>query len=223
MVKTDSGGTMSKLILDISMSLDGYVAGPNQTDEEPLGRGGEDLHEWIFNLKAWREPHGREGGEVTEESPMVEQYLARQGATIMGRKMFSGGSGPWDQDSHANGWWGDEPPFHHHVFVLTHHEREPLELTGTTFFFVTDGIEAALQQARDAAGDKDVAIGGGAQAAQQYLKAGLVDEIQLHIAPIFLGSGERLFDDHIADAPRHLRTTSVLQGPTGTTHVRLEP
>jgi len=138
---------MSKLFLDISISLDGYAAGPNQTMEEPLGQGGEGLHEWITGLKAWREPHGLEGGEVDEASPLVEALNGRAGASIMGRKMFSGGSGPWADDGNANGWWGEDPPFHHPVFVLTHHEREPLTLGDTTFTFVTDGIESALEQA----------------------------------------------------------------------------
>ena len=213
---------MGSLILDISTSLDGYVAGPNQSLDDPLGEGGERLHDWVFPLRAWREPHGMEGGEVTDETPMVEELLTRQGATIMGRRMFSGGTGPWEKDPNANGWWGDEPPFHHPVFVLTHHERDPLALTGTTFTFVTDGIESALEQARAAAGDNDVGIGGGAKAAQQYLRAGLVDEIQLHIVPLFLGAGERLFDDHLADPPARLRTTRVIEGPTGTTHVRFD-
>ncbi len=211
---------MSKLILDISTSLDGYVAGPNQTTDDPLGAGGMALHDWVFPLKAWREPHGMEGGEVTEESPMVARYIARQGATIMGRKMFSGGTGPWEQDSNRDGWWGDDPPFHHPVFVLTHHEREPVPMQGgTTFTFVTDGIESALAQAREAAGDKDIAVAGGAKAAQQYLKAGLVDEVTLHIAPLHLGSGERLFDDHLAAAPATWERTDFVAGPNGTLHV----
>jgi dihydrofolate reductase len=211
---------MSKLFIDISISLDGYVAGPNPTLDDPLGEGGEQLHEWAFALKAWREPHGREGGEVTAESPMVEAQLARAGAEIMGRKKFSGGTGPWEQDPNADAWWGDNPPFHHPVFVLTHHAREPeVKEGGTTFIFVTDGIESALEQAREAAGGKDVLVGGGAQTAQQYLKAGLVDEMLLHVAPVLLGGGERLFDDHVADVPAQLEVQGVIQSPTGVTHL----
>jgi dihydrofolate reductase len=182
------------LILDISMSLDGFVAGPDPTLEDPLGRGGEQLHEWVMKLKEWREPHGLEGGETGPESERVRERIASTGATIMGRRMFSGGQGPWEDDPNADGWWGDEPPFHHAVFVLTHHGREPLELKGTTFTFVTDGIESALDGARDAAGEKNVALGGGADVAQQFLNAGLLDEISLHVAPVLLGEGTRLFE-----------------------------
>src|SRR4051794_15663117 len=210
---------MSKLILDISMSLDGYVAGPNQTLEEPLGQGGERLHEWAFSAAAWREAHGRSGGEPNLDSEIIQQGIDRRGASIMGRHMFSGGSGGWQDDPRATGWWGDEPPFHHPVFVLTNHERAPLELSDTTFTFVTDGIESALEQARAAAGDKDVHVAGGAQAAQQYLRAGLVDEFTLHVAPLFLGGGARLFEDHVADAPTGLELTRVAESPAGVTHL----
>jgi dihydrofolate reductase len=187
---------MSKLRLRISMSLDGYVAGPNQSLKEPLGTGGERLHEWVFQLEAWRRPHGMEGGVANESTPVMEEELANIGATVMGRNMFGGGPGPWSETDPWNGWWGDTPPFRHPVFVLTHHARDPLVLEGgTTFTFVTDGIESALDQARRAAGGKDVALAGGANAARQYMKAGLVDEVQLHLAPTLLGGGERLFDD----------------------------
>lgn len=190
---------MSKLRLRISLSLDGFVAGPNQSLQEPLGVGGEQLHEWVFPLEAWRRAHGKEGGEVNESTAVMEEEMANIGATIMGRKMFGGGPGPWSVTDPWNGWWGRNPPFRHPVFVLTHHPREPLVLEGgTTFTFVTDGIESALEQARRAAGGKDVALSGGAQAAQQYLRAGLVDEMQLHLVPILLGGGERLFD-HVDD------------------------
>ena len=148
--------------LDISMSLDGYVAGPNPTLEEPLGRGGEQLHEWVVKLAAWRGPHGLEGGETGPEGDLYAASWGRIGSVIMGRKMFSGGSGPWESDPNADAWWGDTPPFHHPVFILTHHEREPVTKEGgTTFTFVTDGIESALEQARAAAGDKNVGLGGG--------------------------------------------------------------
>lgn len=193
------GEHVSKLRFRISVSLDGYVAGPNQTRQEPLGVGGEGLHEWVLPLAAWRQPHGREGGVVNESSPVVEAEIANIGATIMGRNMFGGGPGPWSKSEPWLGWWGRNPPFHTPVFVLTHHAREPEVMEGgTTFVFVTDGIESALEQARAAAGAMDVALAGGAQTAQQYLAAGLVDEMQLHVAPILLGGGERLFDN-VAD------------------------
>jgi dihydrofolate reductase len=212
---------MTKLILDISMSLDGFVAGPNQTLEEPLGEGGEQLHEWAFAALAWRESHGLEGGEPSIDSDVVEEARRNIGATVMGRRMFSGGEGPWENDPKADAWWGDEPPFHHPVFVLTHHAREPVTKEGgTTFTFVTDGIEAALGQARAAAGDEDVLVAGGAQAAQQYLEAGLLDELQLHVVPVLLGGGARLFEGHVGDVPRTLERTAVIESPTGVTHLR---
>lgn len=184
---------MSKLRFEISISLDGYVAGPNQSVEHPLGEGGEQLHEWVIKLAAWREPHGREGGEVNASTPLVEESWRGVGAGVMGRNMFGGGPGPWG-DEPWQGWWGDEPPFDMPIFVLTHHEREPLTLGGTTFTFVTDGIESALAQAREAAGDLDVTLGGGAEAARQYLSAGLVDQMQLNVVPVVLGDGARLFE-----------------------------
>ena len=205
------------VFLDISVSLDGYVAGPDPSLEHPLGIGGEQLHEWVLSLKAWREPHGLDGGEVNVDSTLVEETVARAGATIMGRRMYSGGAGPWEDDANADGWWGDDPPFHHPVFVLTHHEREPRTMQGgTTFTFVTDGIESALEQARAAAGERDVQVAGGAEAARQYLKAGLLDEIQLHVVPVLLGSGARLLDDHVG----RLERTGVTESPSGVTHVR---
>lgn len=177
------------------MSLDGFVAGPSQSVDNPLGIGGERLHQWVFPLTAWRTMHGLQGGEVNESTPVVEESLANIGATVMGRNMFGGHPGPWDVKEPWNGWWGVNPPFHHPVFVLTHYAREPLHLEGgTTFTFVTDGIEAALEQARHAAGGKDVSLAGGASAAQQYLAAGLVDEMEINLAPTLLGSGARLFD-----------------------------
>jgi dihydrofolate reductase len=184
---------VSKVRVNISISADGYVAGPNQTEEEPLGEGGESLHEWVFPLKAWREPHGREGGEENASNAILEEARANVGTEIMGRGKFGGGPGPWPEEP-WNGWWGDDPPFHFPVFVITHHEREPLTLSDTTFTFVTDGIESALEQARDAAGGKDVTIGGGADVINQYLAAGLVDELELHVSPLLLGGGARLFE-----------------------------
>jgi dihydrofolate reductase len=211
---------MAKLTFDISMSLDGFTAGPNQTLHEPLGKGGEGLHEWVVALKAWREPHGLSGGETNTSSDVVEEGLRNTGATVMGRRMFSGGEGAWEDDPNADAWWGDDPPFHHPVFILTHHAREPVTKEGgTTFTFVTEGIEAALEQAREAAGDKNVAIGGGASVAQQYLKAGLLDELQLHVVPVFLGDGVRLFENHVGPARAGLECTKVVEAP-GVTHLR---
>ena len=199
------------------MSLDGFVAGPDPSLEDPLGKGGEQLHEWAFATQAWREPHGRSGGEANVDSELVERTLARTGATIMGRRMFSGGEGPWEDDPNADAWWGDDPPFHHPVFVLTHHERAPLvKEGGTTFTFVTDGIESALEQARAAAGDKHVAIAGGADVAQQYLKAGLLDELQVHVAPVFLGSGRLLLENL---PPGRLTSAGVVESPSGVAHL----
>jgi dihydrofolate reductase len=177
------------------MSLDGFVAGPNQSVDNPLGIGGMRLHEWAFELAAWRAPHGLEGGETNASTKVVEELLANVGATVMGRNMFGGHPGPWNNRDPWNGWWGVNPPFHHPVFVLTHYARAPLELDGgTTFTFVTDGIESALDQARRAARGKDVSLAGGASAAQQYLAAGLVDEMEISLVPTLLGSGERLFE-----------------------------
>ena len=211
---------MAKLTLDISMSLDGFIAGPSQTLEEPLGQGGEQLHEWAFAAKAWREAHGLAGGETNADSEVIEESVGNAGATVMGRRMFSGGEGPWEDDPNADAWWGDDPPFHHPVFVLTHHAREPVtKQGGTTFTFVTDGIESALEQARAAAGDKVVAVGGGADVAQQYLKAGLLDELQIHIAPVLLGDGVRLFENHLGSERLDLECTRVIESPA-VTHVR---
>ena len=208
---------MSNLRFQISVSLDGYVAGPDQTEEDPLGVGGEDLHQWVVRLEAWRKPHGLEGGEVNASTPVMEEVQANVGATIMGRNMFGGGPGPWNEDDPWNGWWGDNPPFHTPVYVLTHHAREPLEMEGgTTFFFVTDGIESALEQAKAAAGQKDVQIGGGADVIQQYLAAGLVDEFDLHVVPILLGGGARLLEN-VGDLK--LEQLRAIDAP-GVTHIK---
>lgn len=209
---------MSKLRLTISMSLDGYIAGPNQSVETPLGLGGEQLHQWAFELAAWRAPHGLTGGAANASSAVVERRRAGIGATVMGRNMFGGHPGAWTPEHPWRGWWGEEPPFHHQVFVLTHHARQPLRLTGTTFTFVTDGIESALDQARAAANGKDVALAGGASAAQQYLDAGLVDEIDLSIVPILLGGGERLFDN-VGDDLHGLTLVDVVGAP-GVAHLK---
>lgn len=186
---------MPKLRLKISMSLDGFVAGPDQSVENPLGIGGMRLHEWVVPLASWRSAHGLEGGTVNESAAVVEESQANIGATIMGRNMFGGHPGPWNANDPWKGWWGKNPPFHHPVFVLTHHAREPLAMEGgTTFIFVTDGFESALEQARHAAGGQDITLAGGAKAAQQYLAAGLVDEMEINLVPTLLGGGERLFE-----------------------------
>jgi dihydrofolate reductase len=186
---------MPKVRFRIAISLDGYTAGPNQSVDEPMGVGGMALHQWVFPLAAFRSTHGLDGGIVNESSAVLEAAVANIGATIMGRNMFGGGKGEWSTSEPWNGWWGDDPPFHHPVFVLTHHAREPLVLKGgTTFTFVTTGIESALEQAMRAANGKDVALPGGANAARQYLAAGLVDEMTLHQVPVLLGEGERLFE-----------------------------
>ena len=279
---------MSKVRAQISVSADGYVAGPNQSKENPLGEGGESLHDWVVALKVWRDPHGREGGEVNESTPVVEEALANVGAEIMGRGKFGGGPGPWGEEPwlgwwgedppfhmpvfvlthHArepltlsdttftfvtngiesaleqakanvgaeimgrgmfgggpgpwpeepwNGWWGDDPPFHMPVFVLTHHEREPLTLSDTTFTFVTDGIESALEQAKAAAAGKDVHVSGGAEAINQYLAAGLVDELELHVVPLVLGGGAKLFEGVSPDVK--LEQVRSVDAP-GVTHLK---
>jgi dihydrofolate reductase len=209
---------MSKLRCDISISLDGFVAGPNQSEESPLGEGGERLHDWVVQLAAWREPHGEAGGAVNESTRIVEEARANVGAAVMGRNMFGPpGGGPWG-DKPWTGWWGDEPPYHYPVFVLTHHPRDPLEMRGgTTFHFVTDGVESALERAREAAGGQDVMVWGGAQAVNQYLAAGLLDELELHVVPLLLGGGARLFDD-LGDAEVRLEQIRVVEAP-GVTHL----
>jgi dihydrofolate reductase len=205
-----------KLRFHISTSLDGFVAGPNQSPEHPLGEGGMQLHEWVIPLAAWREPHGQDGGEVNASTDVIEASLENIGAVVMGRNMF-GGEGPWGDDP-WDGWWGEDPPFHVPVFVVTHHAREPvIKAGGTTFTFVTDGIVSALDQAREAAGDRDVALSGGANVAQQYLAAGLIDELQLHVVPVILGAGARLLDN-LEDADVGLECTSVVEAP-GVTHL----
>ena len=210
---------MSRLRFKISMSLDGYVAGPDQSVAHPLGVGGMQLHEWAFALAVVRSIFGMGGGEVNESTAVVEASLANVGATVMGRNMFGGPPGPWDAADPWNGWWGSNPPFHHPVFVLTHHRRPPLVLEGgTTFTFVTDGIESALAQARRAAGGKDVALGGGAHSAQQYLTAGLVDEMEINLVPALLGAGERLFDGVGADL-HGLRLVRTVAAPD-VTHLK---
>jgi dihydrofolate reductase len=197
-------------ILNISTSVDGFVAGPNQTLEQPLGEGGEQLHEWVVVLESWRKQHGLEGGETNADDEIVRQTHDRTGAFVMGRRMFSGGEGPWEDDPKAGGWWGDDPPFEASVFVVTHHPREPLTLGATTFSFVTEGIEEAIRQARDAAGDRDVQVSGGASVAEQALDAGLLDELLIHVAPLLLGAGVRLFE---RVDPRSIELVRVVGSP----------
>ncbi|HEY2175647.1 MAG TPA: dihydrofolate reductase family protein [Mycobacteriales bacterium] len=205
---------MNTLTCHISVSLDGFVAGANQTAKDPLGQGGERLHEWAFNTDSWRRRHGLEEGERTTSSDVIDEVSTGVGAVIMGRKMFAG-AGPWDES--WRGWWGEDPPFHVPVFVLTHNKREPLPMQGgTTFNFVTDGIESALEQARSAAGGKNILVAGGASAVQQYLAAGLLDELYLHIAPVVLGAGERLLDN-VGDPT--LEPVKVVASP-GVTHIK---
>jgi dihydrofolate reductase len=177
----------------ISISLDGFVAGPHQSLENPIGEGGLGLHKWVFKTAAWQAMEGGEGGERSIDSEVVENATVNVGAYVMGRNMFGPGRGKWDLG--WSGWWGEEPPYRAPVFVLTHHPREPLVMRGgTTFTFVTAGIEDALDRARSAARERDVAIAGGASTVRQYIAAGLLDELTLHLVPIVLGRGERLLD-----------------------------
>jgi dihydrofolate reductase len=207
---------MGKVMVDISISVDGFVAGPNPSLENPLGEGGEQLHEWVVALEAWRKVHGLEGGETTASSELVEESLASTGAYLMGRKMFSGGEGPWEDDPNSGGWWGEDLPFVGPVFVLTHHPREPLASKGKTMTFVTGGLDTALAQAREAAGEKNVAVAGGADVIQQVLAADELDELQVNVAPVLLGGGTRLFDGGAQQAVELVR---VVDAP-GVTHLK---
>ncbi|WP_181764610.1 dihydrofolate reductase family protein [Streptomyces albidus (ex Kaewkla and Franco 2022)] len=206
---------MNSVTCHLAISLDGFVAGPRQSLENPLGEGGMRLHEWAFATDTWRAQQGMSGGEHNSDAEVIAEVTRDVGAYVMGRKMFGGGDGAWDEA--WTGWWGPEPPYHAPVFVLTHRPRDPLPMRGgTTFTFVTDGIESALAQARRAAGDKDVVIAGGASAVQQYLAAGLLDELRLHIVPIVLGAGERLLEN-VGDPV--LEPVGVTASPT-VTHVK---
>ena len=210
---------MSKLRLRMSMSLDGYVAGPNQSGDNPLGVGGMRLHEWVFPLRAFREMHGMQGGDVNESTPIIQEAFVNVGASVMGRNMFGGQPGPWTSSKPWLGWWGQNPPFHHPVFVLTHHPREPLHLDGgNTFIFVTGGPNEAIEQARKAAKAKDASIGGGGSVARQFLGAGLIDEMVISLVPTLLGSGERLFDG-LGDDLHGLRLVDTVSAP-GVTHLK---
>jgi len=187
---------MSKVrVQSLGVSLDGYGAGPNQSLENPLGVNGPDLMEWFFHTRMWRSMQGMDGGETGVDNDIAERGMSGIGAYILGRNMFGPVRGPWPDES-WKGWWGDEPPYHTPVFVLTHFARAPLRMAGDTEFrFVTDGIESALNQARAAAGERDIRIGGGVETVRQYLRAGLIDEVHLAVRPILLGRGEALWRD----------------------------
>ena len=201
-----------------AISLDGFSAGPNQSLENPLGEGGERLHEWMFETAAWARMQGLPAGRPeTPDSAIVDEIASdpNVGAYIMGRNMFGGGHGRWDET--WKGWWGENPPYHRPVFVLTHEPRAPVPMQGgTTFFFVTDGVASALRQAQAAAGDRDVHVAGGAHTIQQFLREGMLDELYLHIAPILLGAGERLLEN--VGEPR-MTPVTVVASPR-VTHIR---
>jgi dihydrofolate reductase len=209
---------VSKLRVHMMMSLDGYVAGPNPTLHQPFGEGTEHFLDWLFKLKTFSEMLGTEGGETGPCDDVMRETSSNVGATIMGRNMFGGGPGPWPENA-WNGWWGDNPPYHTPVFVLTHYPRATLSMQGgTEFIFVTDGIESALRQATQAAGGKDVRVGGGGEVANRYLAAGLVDELELHIVPMILGRGVRLFTD-LGSPPPQLQLLRTVATPE-VTHLK---
>jgi dihydrofolate reductase len=209
---------MAKLrVHNLAVSLDGYAAGPDQSTDEPMGVGGEQLHEWMFTTAFWHSMVGEPGGETGVDDDVARRGDENIGATIMGRNMFGPVRGPWG-DSDWKGWWGPEPPYHHPVFVLTHHAHDPIEMAGgTTFFFVTDGIESALEQAVAAAGGQDVRLGGGPGTIREYLQAGLVDELHVAVVPVLLGAGERLLGDGVGN---ELTCAEFVASPSAA-HVRL--
>ena len=202
---------MPKVKSQITVSLDGYMAGPNQSEANPLGEGGEGLHEWVFKQASFKEMHGLAGdGERGADDEVLRPTLANLGAVVMGRNMFGPVRGDWP-DEEWKGWWGEDPPFHCPVYVLTHHPRDPFELEGSnSFHFVTEGIEKAMAEAKEAADDQDVSVGG-ASTLQQTIAAGLLDEIVVHQVPILLGGGERLFD-HLAAGAADFELTDVVRG-----------
>ncbi len=209
---------MSRVKFHTALSLDGYMAGPNQSQENPIGEGGLALHGWMFRTRFFHEMTREPGGEAGVDDRQARYWLQDIGATIMGRNMFGPVRGPWPDET-WKGWWGPDPPYHTPVFVLTHHARAPIALEGgNAFHFVTDGIEAALSRARAAAGERDILLAGGASAAQQFLRAGLVDEMGIHLVPVLLGSGERLFAN-MDGAPKDLRCVETLPSE-GVTHYR---
>jgi dihydrofolate reductase len=196
--------TGGKVYAEVSMSLDGFIAGPNAGPDNPLGDGGDRLHEWIYGLESWREPHGLSGGETNPDNEVVKESFARMGAVVMGKRMFDEGERPW----------GDNPPFHAPVFVVTHETRETVEKDGgTTYTFVTDGIESALKQATEDAGGKDVAVAG-AITIRQFIEAGLLDDMLIHVIPVLFGDGVRLFDR--LPERVELETTRVISSPAAT-------
>lgn len=205
---------MGRVKAQLSVSLDGYMAGPNQSEENPLGEGGMALHEWVFKLASWQQAHGREEGEGDENpsNAVLESAQADVGAVVMGRNMFGPVRGPWGEED-WRGWWGEDPPFHVPTFVLTHHEREPLEMEGgTTFYFVTEGIESAILQAKEVAGERDVSVGGGAATVRQCIAAGLLDELLINQVPILLGAGERPLGG-LEPVESGIALTEVVEGP----------
>ena len=211
---------MPKLrVHNVSISFDGYAAGPDQSVDNPLGLSGSRLHEWVFATRFGRQMQGMDGGDEGLDNRFLAQGDTGIGATIMGRNMFGPIRGPWNDDERWTGWWGDDPPYHHPVFVLTHHPRASITMQGgTTFHFVDDGIEAALERALEAADGSDVRVGGGAATVQQYLRAGLIDEMHLVIVPVLLGSGERLFD-HLDGGPVGYECVELVSSPS-VTHAR---
>jgi dihydrofolate reductase len=204
---------------NFTISLDGYAAGPEQSPEDPIGVGGRRLHEWIYATRTFRQMVGQEGGETGVDDGLIAHGDDGIGATIMGRNMFGPVRGPWDGET-WRGWWGEEPPFHHPVFVLTHHPRASVRMLGNTIFhFVTEGIETALERALKAADGGGVRIGGGAATIQQYLRAGLIDELHLAVVPMLLGRGERLFE-HLEGAAGGYQSVELVASPS-VMHVRL--
>lgn len=220
MTVPEARSNVPRVTANMSMSLDGFVAGPNASRENPLGDGGERLHEWVVDLASWRERHGQEGGESGPDDDIVAESFENVGAYVMGRRMFDNGGGPWGDDP-FEGYWGENPPFRAPVFVLTHHQREPLEMEGgTTFHFVTDGLESALERAREAAGEADVRVAGGANAVRQFVDAGLLDELEIHLVPVLLGDGIRLFE-RLGARPIELERTQVVESEE-VTHLRFD-
>jgi dihydrofolate reductase len=214
---------MVELRATMAISLDGFAAGPNQSVHDALGVGGERLHEWLIPLAVFHEVHGEDAeGELNASTAVVRGWWENMGAVVMGRNMFGGGPGPWHDD--WRGWWGENPPYHVPVFVITHHPRDPLEMQGgTTFHFVTQGIEAALERATQAAGGKDVWLTGGADVIRQYLRAGLLDQIEVSLTPVLLGDGEPLFAG-LGGSGIELEQVRAVEAP-GVTHLtyRVKP